>query len=479
MSLLSKLRCKLDRKEISAVELMEYYLRIIKKNNPLINAFITVTKNEAMQQAKNADKKIQKGIQGFLTGIPIAHKDNFCTKDILTTCASKILSNFKSPFNATIVQKLKEQGMVLLGKTNMDEFGMGSNNENSFYGSVQNPWNIKHTPGGSSGGAAAAVASNMSPIATGTDTGGSIRQPASFCGVTGMKPSYGSISRFGMVAYATSFDQAGVIAHSAYDVSKVLEYMKGIDKKDSTSIHTVDNLFTKTLEKPILNLSIGVDEKLLQELSKPAQTLFQNAIKIFKKQGVILKKIQLPDLKLAVSTYYLLAPAEAATNLARFDGVRYGFRAPNVKTINELYTKSRSEGFGLEVKRRIVLGNYVLSSNQYDSYYYKAQQIRMCLAKIFYKIYQSVNMILLPITSTIAPKLKEKKDPVSIYLNDIYALLANLTGGPSISFPIGKIDNLPFGAQLIANNFNDYLLTQTVQQFQQKTNFHYHNDKLM
>lgn len=475
MSLLKTLRKKLDAREISAVDLTQQYLHTIKQINPSLNAFITITEAKAIEQAKIADSRIQTGNQSFLTGIPIAHKDNFCTKNVLTTCASKMLSDFIAPFNATIVQNLENQGMVTLGKTNMDEFGMGSNNENSFYGPVQNPWNIAHTPGGSSGGSAAAVASNMIPVATGSDTGGSVRQPASFCGVTGMKPSYGSVSRFGLVAYASSFDQAGVIATSAYDAAKVLEHMQGIDQKDGTTVETKNNLFTQSLHHSLNNLSIGIDEKLLQHLPQQAQNLLQQTMKQFEQQGALIKNIQLPDLKPAVSTYYILAPAEAATNLARFDGVRYGYRSQDARTLDALYTKTRNQGFGQEVKRRIVMGNYVLAASQYDAYYHKAQQIRMLIAKAFDRLYQSVDMILLPSTQSTAPKLGEKKDPITIYLNDLYTLLANLIGGPAVSFPIGMIDHLPFGAQLMAGNFHDYLLTQAVHQFQQHTDFHRHH----
>ena len=472
MSLLRQLRKKLDTQKISSIELIQNYLQKIKHLNPSLNAFITIIETEALKQAQVADERIRQGSQDFLTGIPVAHKDNFCTKGVLTTCASKMLSNFKAPFNATVVQKLENQGAVMLGKTNMDEFGMGSNNENSFYGSVQNPWNMEHTAGGSSGGAAAAVASNIIPIATGSDTGGSVRQPASFCGVTGMKPSYGSISRFGIVAYASSFDQVGVMATTAYDVAKVLQCIQGLDRQDSTSVITKKELFTKSLKYSLKGLSIGVDEQLLQKLPIKIQILFQSAIKEFSKQGIMIKSIQLPNLKLAVSTYYILAPAEATTNLARFDGVCYGYCSQNSKTLNELYIKNRTKGFGVEVKRRIVMGNYVLATNQYELYYNKAQKIRRLIAWDFNKLYQSVDMILLPNSQNTAPRLGEKENPTSVYLNDFYTLLANLTGAPAISFPIGKVKGLPFGAQLMTSNFRDYLLTQAVHQFQQKTNFH-------
>ena len=473
MSILKTLRQKLDDKSVSAVELTTTYLKEIKHKNNSLNAFISVNEAKALAHAKEMDDLIIKGKATLLTGIPIAHKDNLCTDVMTTTCGSKILSNYQSPFNATIVDKLKNQGMTLLGKTNMDEFGMGSTNEHSFFGAVKNPYDLHHVPGGSSGGSAAAVAAGLTPFATGSDTGGSVRQPASFCGITGIKPSYGTLSRYGLVAYGSSFDQVGVLAHYAEDCAYLLQAMSGKDEKDGTSIATDPDFFTQSLQQETLtNLTIGVDEQLLSKLSAEAQALFQECIAIYQKQGVKIKDIQLPDLQAAVSSYYVLAPAEAATNLARFDGVRYGYRSEHANTLDELYINSRTEGFGAEVKRRIIIGNYVLAASQYDAYYHKAQQVRAKLKQGLDMIYQDVDMILLPTAATAAPKLGAQKDPVTTYLSDMYTLIANLTGAPAISFPIGQIGHMPFGAQLMANNFQDHLLLQAVCAFQRQTEFH-------
>ena len=472
MSILQHLRRKLDKKKVSSKEITHAYFQQIKQKNSVLNAFIVTNDLYALQEAKKADEALAKSRQTLLSGIPIAHKDNLCTNVMTTTCASKILSNYQSPFSATIVEKLTNQGMVLLGKTNMDEFGMGSSNENSYFGSVKNPYDLTCVAGGSSGGSAAAVAAGLVPFATGSDTGGSVRQPAGFCGITGIKPSYGTLSRYGLVAYGSSFDQVGVLAHYAEDCAYLLQAMAGQDDKDSTSIQTDRNFFTCSLQKGLSDLSIGIDESLLAGLSPEAQALMQNCINVYKKQGVKIQSVHLPDLKPAVSSYYVLAPAEAATNLARFDGIRYGYRSENAATLDELYVNSRSEGFGAEVKRRIVIGNYVLAASQYEAYYHKAQQIRSKLKQDLDCIYQQVDMVLLPTAATTAPKLGTQKDPVSTYLSDKYTLIANLTGAPAISFPIGTIDRMPFGAQLMANNFNDHLLLQAVCAFQKATDFH-------
>ncbi|WP_100550779.1 Asp-tRNA(Asn)/Glu-tRNA(Gln) amidotransferase subunit GatA [Caedibacter taeniospiralis] len=472
MSILQQLRNKLDNRELSALELTQSYLKEIKYKNQALNAFISVNEAQALSIAKRADKIISDKKQALLTGLPIVHKDNLCTDVLTTTCASRILSDYKSPFNATVVEKLASQDMILLGKTNMDEFGMGSSSENSYFGSVKNPYDLSCVPGGSSGGSAAAVAAGLSPFATGSDTGGSVRQPASFCGITGMKPSYGSLSRYGLVAYGSSFDQVGVLAHYAIDCAYLLQAMAGQDEKDGTSVGTSADFFTRTIQQDLSGLSIGIDEALIADLSAKAQSLLQDCLEIYKKQGVRVKSIKLPDLKPAVSSYYILAPAEAATNLARFDGVRYGYRSKKANTLDELYINSRTEGFGREVKRRIVIGNYVLAASQYEAYYHKAQQVRSKLKQDLDQIYREVDMILLPTAATTAPKLGAQTDPVSTYLSDMYTLIANLTGAPAISFPIGMIDHLPFGAQLMSKNFKDHVLLQAVSEFQRKTNFH-------
>lgn len=472
MSILKALRQKLDDKTISAVELTTDYLREIKHKNKLLNAFISFDDTQALAHAKEMDQMIAKGKVTLLMGIPVAHKDNLCTDVLTTTCASKILSNYHSPFNATVIDQLKSQGMTLLGKTNMDEFGMGSTNENSFFGAVKNPYDLSHVPGGSSGGSAAAVAAGLTPFATGSDTGGSVRQPASYCGITGIKPSYGTLSRYGLVAYGSSFDQAGILAHYAEDCAYLLQAMAGKDDKDGTSITTDPDFFTISLKQDLTNLTIGIDEQLLSKRSPEAQALLQACIDVYQKLGAKIRNIQLPDLQAAVSSYYVLAPAEAATNLARFDGVRYGYRSQHANTLDELYINSRTEGFGAEVKRRIVIGNYVLAASQYDSYYHKAQQVRAKLKQDLDAIYQNVDMILLPTAATVAPKLGAQKDPVTTYLSDMYTLIANLTGAPAISFPIGHIGHLPFGAQLMANNFQDHLLLQATSAFQRETAFH-------
>ncbi|MBK2125415.1 Asp-tRNA(Asn)/Glu-tRNA(Gln) amidotransferase subunit GatA [Fangia hongkongensis] len=476
MSLLKSLRKKLDSKEISSLELTKHYLNNIQKLNPTINSVISVCEDKAIEEAIAADKLISQNKQQFLTGIPIIHKDNFCTKNILTSSGSKILSNFKPPYSATIVQKLEQSGMITLAKANMDEFGMGSTNENSYYGAVKNPYDLEYVSGGSSGGSAASVAANMTPVATGSDTGGSVRQPASFCGLTGIKPSYGSVSRFGLIAYGSSFDQAGVISRSVSDCAYVLDEMSGIDDKDGTSIATDKHFFSALLETPC-SFNIGFDPNLLKGLSSEAEKLMLETLDTFKSKGHTIKEITLPDLEPAVSIYYILAPAEAATNLSRFDGVRFGYRSKNANTLGDLYINTRTEGFGKEVKRRIVIGNYVLAASQYDAYYHKAQQIRQKFHQSFQQIYQDVDMILMPTSATSAFKLNAQKDPVATYLSDMYTVLANVTGSPAISFPVGQLNNMPFGAQLMGNYLEDANLINAVHYFQQDTTHHLHQAK--
>ncbi|GAB4222236.1 MAG: Asp-tRNA(Asn)/Glu-tRNA(Gln) amidotransferase subunit GatA [Francisella sp.] len=467
MSYIKKLRNRLDSGEISAVELTNYYLTKIKEQDKKINSVITLCESEALKEAEYADSIISQQKQGLLTGIPILHKDLFCTKGIRTTAASKMLDNFIAPYDSTVTKKCKEQGMVTLGKLNMDEFAMGSTNEHSYYGAVSNPWDLERVPGGSSGGSAAAVAAGFSPVSTGSDTGGSVRQPASFCGLTAMKPSYGSTSRFGMVAFASSFDQAGVFGHYAEDVAIMLDTIAGECEFDSTCVGVKqNNFFTKDIDKNIKGKIIGVDDDLIKDLPQQIQQAVLNTIKNFEKLGANIKSVKFPDLTMALATYYIITPAEAAANLARYDGVRYGYRNLEAKDLEELYIKSRTEGFGEEVKRRIMIGNYVLASSQYESYYYKAQQVRKLITDQINELFTRVDAIFMPASPSEAFKKGDKLDPVSAYLSDIYTIPANISGLPAISFPIGFANNLPIGGQLMAKAFNDNVLTQIVVQYQ-------------
>lgn len=479
MKTLSQLRTMLDNGETTAVALTQAYLDHIEKHNPKLNALITVTPEIALAQAQHADEIIQVGKQSALTGIPIIHKDLFCTMGVKTTCGSKILENFNAPYNATVVQNLQNAGMVMLGKANMDEFGMGSTNENSAYGAVSNPWNTDCVSGGSSGGSAAAVAAGFAPFATGSDTGGSVRQPASFCGLTGFKPSYGHLSRYGMIAYASSFDQAGIFTHNIDDAAVLLDVMAQNDGIDSTCIGTPSaSFFQDGLKGNIAEMTIGVDERLISALPEALEQSFHASIESFKNAGAHIKTVELPDLEPALSAYYILAPAEAAANLARFDGVRYGYRSQNADTLDALYANSRSEAFGAEVKRRIMMGNFVLAASQYDAYYHKAQQVRALLTQQLNALYQTVDMILLPTAPTTAFKKNEKSDPISAYLSDIYTIPANLAGLPAVSFPIGFEQGLPIGAQLMAKAFTDDKLITAVKAFQQNTQWHLHKSPI-
>ncbi|APA83867.1 Asp-tRNA(Asn)/Glu-tRNA(Gln) amidotransferase subunit GatA [Francisella tularensis] len=466
MSYIKKLRARLDSGEISAVELTKEYLAKIKEQDKRINSVITLCEAEALKEAEDADAIISAGKQGLLTGIPILHKDLFCTKGIRTTAASKMLDNFVAPYDSTVTKNCKGQGMVTLGKLNMDEFAMGSTNEYSYYGAVSNPWDLERVPGGSSGGSAAAVAAGFAPISTGSDTGGSVRQPASFCGLTAMKPSYGSTSRFGMVAFASSFDQAGIFGHYAEDVAIMLDAIAGECEFDSTCVGVKQNHFTQDLEKDISGKVIGVDESLIKDLPAQIQEAVSKTLDNFKKLGAEIKSVKVPDLKEALSTYYIITPAEAAANLARYDGIRYGYRNPEARDLDELYRKSRTDGFGAEVKRRIMIGNYVLASSQYDSYYNKAQQLRKVMTDQINQIFTQVDVIFMPASPSEAFKKGDKLDPVSAYLSDIYTIPANISGLPAIAFPIGFANNLPVGGQLMAKAFNDNILTQMVVQYQ-------------
>ena len=461
----------LKNKEFSSVELTQHFLDRIGVSS--LNSYITVTDELALSQAKQADLKIAKGTGTILTGIPYAHKDIFCTLGVKTSAGSKMLDSFISPFNATITQKFNDENMVMLGKTNMDEFAMGSSNENSFYGPVRNPWDQDRVPGGSSGGSAAAVAARIAPFATGTDTGGSIRQPASLCGITGIKPTYGRISRYGMIAYASSLDQAGPMTKTAEDAAIVLNSMAGFDPKDSTSAQKETPDYTKNLGKSIKGLKIGLPKEFFSEgLDSNVEQVIMQSISEFESMGAKIHEISLPNSAYAIPTYYIVAPCECSSNLSRFDGVRYGYRCKDPEDLNDLYLRSRSEGFGEEVKRRIMIGTYALSAGYYDAYYLKAQKVRQLISEDFKKAFKNVDVIMGPVSPTTAFEMGSHKDSVSMYLADIYTLSANLAGLPGMSIPAGFSKNLPVGLQLIGNHWSEETLLNAAHQFQLQTNWH-------
>ncbi len=471
---ISELAAGLRSKQFSSVELTKFFLERIKKFDSKLNSLITVTNDQALVAAENADKILNTGNTNLLTGIPILHKDIFCTAGIKTSCGSKMLDNFISPYDATVVTKLKQAGSVMLGKTNMDEFAMGSSNENSFYGPVKNPWDTSCVPGGSSGGSAAAIAARLAPIATGTDTGGSTRQPAAFCGIMGMKPTYGLVSRFGMIAYASSLDQGGPMATSAADCAILLQAMAGFDPKDSTSIDRAEINYTQALTTPIKNLKIGLPQEFFNASLNPAvASVINNAIKELEKLGAIIKTISLPNSSLSIPAYYIIAPAECSSNLARYDGVRFGHRCKEPLDLEDLYKRSRDEGFGAEVKRRILIGTYVLSSGYYDAYYLKAQKIRNLITSDFTKAFNEVDVIIGPTTPDVAFKIGQKNtNPLDMYLNDIYTTSLNLAGLPGLSLPVGFVNNMPVGMQIIGNSFQEAKILNVAHQFQQITNWH-------
>lgn len=471
---LAELSIALKNKQFSSQELTQHYLQRIKQYNSQLNSFITVTEEQALTIAKAADKKLQNGEARPLTGIPLAQKDNFCTLGIKTTCGSKILDNFIAPYDATTVAQYNDAGMVLIGKTNMDEFAMGSSNESSYYGPVKNPWDLTVVPGGSSGGSAAAVAARLTPAATGTDTGGSIRQPAALCNVTGIKPTYGRVSRYGMVAYASSLDQGGPMAMTAEDVALLLNVMAGFDEKDSTSVNQPVPDYTKTLNDSLDGLTIGLPEEFFsKDLNPEIAAVIETAIKEYEKLGAKTKKVSLPNCNLSVPSYYVIAPAECSSNLARFDGVRFGYRCENPKDLEDLYKRSRAEGFGEEVKRRIMLGTYALSAGFYDAFYLKAQKIRTLIAQDFQACFKQVDVILSPTSPTTAFKIGEKlNDPISMYLSDIYTIAINLAGLPAIALPAGFVKNLPVGMQIIGNHFAEAQLFNMAHRYQQVTDWH-------
>jgi aspartyl-tRNA(Asn)/glutamyl-tRNA(Gln) amidotransferase subunit A len=477
---LPELRRALDARQISAVELASLFLDRIDTLNPELNAFITVDREGALAAARAADERIATGTAGALTGIPLAHKDVFCTEGVLTTCGSKMLSNFVSPYDAHVVSLLKAAGAVSLGKANMDEFAMGSSNESSYYGAVKNPWNTAHVPGGSSGGSAAAVAARMAPIATGTDTGGSVRQPAAFCGITGIKPTYGLVSRFGMIAYASSLDQGGAFGASAEDCALLLSAMTGFDERDSTSLeHPTEDyaaaLAAPAAAKPLEGLRIGLPREFFAEgMADDVRAAIDAAIEQYRALGATTVEVSLPNAKLAIPAYYVIAPAECSSNLSRFDGVRYGHRAADYGDLADMYAKSRAEGFGAEVKRRILVGTYVLSHGYYDAYYLQAQRLRRLIAQDFQAALQHCDLIAGPTTPRTAWALGAMADdPVQMYLSDIYTIAVNLAGLPGLSHPAGfGAGGLPVGLQLIGNYFAEARLLEAAHRFQQATDWH-------
>ncbi len=471
---ISELSRSLQSGEFSSVELTTHLLDRVESLGPQLNAFVTVTGELALEQAAKADQRRAAGDAGPLNGIPIVHKDLFCTDGVLTSCASRILDNFISPYDATVVGKLKQAGTVMLGKTNMDEFAMGSSNENSCFGPVKNPWDDSRVPGGSSGGSAAAVAARLLPGATGTDTGGSIRQPAALTGITGLKPTYGRVSRYGMVAFASSLDQAGTLTRSAEDAAMMLGTMAGFDPRDSTSAEKDVPDYRATLDDSLDGLRIGVPTEFFDDGLMPAnKTAVEAAIRELEKLGAKISQIHLPNLGLSVPTYYVVAPAECSSNLSRFDGVRFGHRAEKYADLTDMYKKTRSQGFGAEVKRRIMIGTYVLSTGYYDAYYLKAQKVRQLIAADYTEAFKSVDLIAGPTTPTPAFELGAKTDdPITMYLNDIYTIGANLAGLPGMSVPCGFVDGLPVGLQIVGSHFAEARLLNVAHRYQQVTDWH-------
>ncbi|WP_018860759.1 MULTISPECIES: Asp-tRNA(Asn)/Glu-tRNA(Gln) amidotransferase subunit GatA [unclassified Thioalkalivibrio] len=464
---------RLQAREISSRELTQLYLERIERFDPQLNSFITVTAESALAQAEAADARLANGEQTPLLGVPVAQKDIFCTEGVRTSCGSRMLDPFVSPYDATVVERMNAAGAVMLGKTNMDEFAMGSSNETSFYGPVRNPWDIERVPGGSSGGSAAAVGARLVPGATGTDTGGSIREPAAFCGITGLKPTYGRVSRYGMIAFASSLDQGGPMAATAEDCGLMLNAMAGFDPRDSTSVERPAEDFTAGLNQDLKGLRIGLPKEFFGEgLDEKVRGVIDAAVEVLKGRGAEIREVSLPNSHLSVPAYYVIAPAECSSNLARFDGVRYGHRCDDPKDLMDLYTRSRGEGFGDEVKRRIMVGTYVLSAGYYDAYYLKAQKVRRIIADDFRSAFQDVDVLLGPTTPELPFALGAKADPVSMYLSDIYTIAANLAGLPAMSLPAGEIDGLPVGLQLIGNYFDEARLLGVAHQYQQETDWH-------
>ena len=464
----------LKQKKFSSEELTKFFLNRLDLHNSSINAFITIDKDKSLAMAKRADEIIKEGNQDYLTGIPIAQKDIFCAEGWKTTCGSKMLDNFIAPYDSTVISKFNAAGAVNLGKTNMDEFAMGSSNETSYYGNVKNPWDIKTVPGGSSGGSAAAVAGMLAPAATATDTGGSIRQPASLCGLTGLKPTYGLVSRYGMIAFASSLDQAGPMCHTAEDCAAMMNVMSGHDPKDSTSIEREKENYLTGINNSIKGLKIGVPKEFFSEgLDSEVEKIIEQGISEYKKLGAEIVEISLPNNHLSIPVYYVIAPAEASSNLSRYDGVRYGYRTKEYDDLMDMYCKTREEGFGDEVKRRIMIGTYVLSAGYYDAYYLKAQKIRRLISEDFKKAFEKCDVILGPSAPSVAFPIGDKKeDPLKMYMQDVYTISTNLAGLPGLSMPGGLMNNLPVGIQLIGNYFSEAKLLNIAHIFQTNTNWH-------
>ncbi len=474
-SSLKQLSADLAAKKISSVELTRAYLDRIEANNAAINAFVTVDPDASLAQARAADERIARGEAQPLTGIPVAHKDIWCAKGWRTTCGSRMLETFRSPYDAHVIQRFNEAGAVILGKTNMDEFAMGSSNENSWFGPVKNPWNTDYVPGGSSGGSAAAVAAALAPAATGTDTGGSIRQPAALCGVSGLKPTYGLVSRYGMIAFASSLDQGGPLARSAEDLATLLDTMVGFDARDSTSLERPPENYARMLDEPLTGVRIGLPREYFGEgISADVRKSVEEAIDAYRELGATTVEIGLPASELSVPAYYVIAPAEASSNLSRYDGVRYGYRAESYDDLLDMYCKTRADGFGAEVKRRVLIGTYVLSHGYYDAYYLQAQRIRRLIARDFSRAFEQCDVIMSPTSPSTAFRIGDRTaDPVQMYLSDVFTIAANLAGLPGMSIPCGlDMAGLPVGLQIIGNYFSEARMLNVANVFQKQTDWH-------
>ena len=471
---IAELATALAAGEVSSTELTRHYLERIERLDPGINSFITVTGDLALEQARAADSRLARGDGGPLTGIPMAHKDIFCTAGVRTSCGSRMLDGFVSPYDATVVERMGAAGMVMLGKLNMDEFAMGSSNETSWYGPVHNPWDPERVPGGSSGGSAAAVAARLTPLATSTDTGGSIRQPAALCGLTGLKPTYGLVSRYGMIAFASSLDQGGPMARSAADAAWLLGAMAGFDERDSTSLDQPVPDYPALLDQPLDGLRIGLPREHFDSgLDARVAEAVREALRVLEAQGATIRDVSLPHTHLSVPAYYVVAPAECSSNLSRYDGVRFGYRCAEPASLEDLYKRSRGEGFGPEVKRRILIGTYALSAGYYDAYYLKAQRARRLIKEDFARVFREVDVLMGPTTPAPAFRLGEKSgDPVAMYLSDIYTIAANLAGLPALSVPAGMVEGLPVGLQMVGPYFAEGRLLNVAHRYQQDTDWH-------